>query len=330
MRILSALVLAGFFFVWALPSAQQTKIKVARIPASAQIVFHVQGAGIFVMNADGTGRTQITFDTSKVYQHVAVSFDRRYVVANYDEANSKIMLYDTIGSTETRLVSGFVRAGMGGVEFDPQGRIYFSGVQSLPFPNPSTPDQFLANAGATDIWRVGINGSGLTRITNTIALGETDVSVHPSGGFIAYNAMPLTTTGLPQKYELWVKNVTAAGEVKVFTAPDTERGVFDPELSPDGSEVVFSMRNPDFHNFPNDPNANTAQDIYRVKMDGTGLTLVSPVGPISILPDWKNNEILHMHMSDQPNLQFMGMIVRAPNGTELRRVSNVNMPKFIP
>ncbi len=305
-----------------------SRLRLGKIPASAQVVFH-HNKQIYVMNADGSVRTQITFDTRRSYQHVAVSPDRRYVVANYDATDglphpSKLVVYDLAQGRELSPVERFQMAGNGGVDMDPQGRIYFAGVEKLPYPLPMTGTESAANAGANDVWRVRVDGTGLERLTNTPDKGEADVSVHPSGMAFTYNAHDLTTLLL----ELWV--APNGVPQRVFVALDAIRGAFDPELSPDATEVVFSMRNPDFVNFPDDPNANTAHDIYRIKTDGTGLTRVTEPGPISILPDWKEKEILYMHMSDRTTPPWGGMIVRSVEGVELRRVNDVNMPKWIP
>lgn len=300
-------------------------MKFGRIPASASIVFHHANC-IYVMNADGSGRTQITFDTSKVYEHVAVSPDRRYIVANYGQPLSKLVLYNLATGQTRLLVPNFYMAGNGGVDWDNAGFLYFAGIQALPYPTPTTPEEARANGGANDLWRIRPDGTGLTQLTNTPDRGEADVSVHPNGTLMTYNAANLTT-GL---MELWVKQLGGPGEGRVFVALDAEQTVHDPELSPDGQELIFSMRNPNFHNFPNDPHANTAQDIYRIRLDGTGLQRITEPGPISILPDWKGAEIIHMHMSDQTTPPWGGMITRTPEGTEIRRVSDVNMPKYIP
>lgn len=308
-------------------------VKVGKIPPSAQLVFHHTNM-IFVSNADGTGRTQITFDNTKTYEHVAVSPDRRYIAANYFTnmqtlgASSKMVLYDLVAGTETALVPTFVMAGNGGVDWDLQGRIYFAAVGALPFPNPTTPEQSKVNAGANDIWRIKFDGTGLTRITNTQDKGEADVSVHEKGGLITYVAKDLNTN----LHELWVKDISSptGGQQKVFTAFDVQRTVHDPEMSPDGAELVFSMLNPDFHNFPNDPQINTAQDIYRVKLNGTGLLRITAPGPISILPDWKGTKVIHMRMSDQTTPPWSGMIIMNPDGGAPMQINDVNMPKFIP
>lgn len=292
--------------------------KYGRVPASAAIIFH-HDQRIYVMDADGRNRTVITSDTNRRWQHVALAPGRRFLVANYDATNqvshpSKMVVFDLQAGREAPVVPQFTMAGDGGVDWDRNGHIYFAGA---------------SDTGGTDIWRVKADNTGLTRITTAPDLGETDVSVHESGRFVTYNALN-GETGL---MEIWVANVEPPSPpfptVQVFTALDAERTVHDPELSPDGQWIVFSMRNPDYHNFPNDPNANTAQDIYKVRMDGSELTRLSSPGPIAILPDWKGTEILHMQMSDLTTPPWGGMVVRDPSGAELRRITEVNMPKWI-
>src|SRR5687767_3426846 len=52
------------------------EVRVSPVPAGAEIVYHRQGF-FFVMDAEGANETRITFDESRTWEHVALSFDRR-------------------------------------------------------------------------------------------------------------------------------------------------------------------------------------------------------------------------------------------------------------
>jgi Tol biopolymer transport system component len=107
--------------------------------------------------------------------------------------------------------------------------------------------------------------------------------------------------------------------------------VHDPEISPDGSEVIFSKVNPDFKNFKSDPNANTAHDLYRIRIDGSRMTRVTEPGPISVIPDWMGDQVLCLVLTDRGGSTYRGVAVMNADGSGLRRInSSANIAKWIP
>jgi hypothetical protein len=57
-------------------------VKLNRIPDQAGIIFLQDGYYIYAMDRRGGNVTQITFERPRQYEHVAVSFDRRFIPAN--------------------------------------------------------------------------------------------------------------------------------------------------------------------------------------------------------------------------------------------------------
>ncbi len=317
------------------PSPEPKALRLARIPANARIVFH-HNELIYVMDSTGGNITQITFDRGRHFEHVAVSHDRKRVVANYfatpsrGHESSKLVLFDLEAQTERVLVPHFRMAGNGGVDWDPEGNIYFAGVERNPFESPSGRPQFIANAAANDVYRVKYDGSGLKRLTATTNRGEADVSVSPDGKLIAYMT---TFIDPPDDYtEIWVNSIEGNEPRLVYKGGKMGvESVHDPEISPDGTEVVFSKVNPDFKNFQSDPNANTAHDLYRIRLDGSRLTRITQPGPICVVPDWKNDQIVFLLLTDQERPPFMGTAVINSDGTGLRRINpRANIAKWIP
>jgi Tol biopolymer transport system component len=311
------------------------RVRLSRIPDSAKIVFHANEL-IYVMDATGGNITQITFDRGRHFEHVAVSHDRRRIVANYfanpaqGHQSSRLVLFDLEAGTEQALVPQFRMAGNGGVDWDPAGNIYFAGVERSPFERPSGREQFIANAAANDVYRVRYDGSDLRRLTRTDDRGEADVSVAADGKRIAYMA---TYINPPNDYtEVWVNSSDGGSPRLVYKGGKMGvESVHDPELSPDGTEVIFSKVNPDHKNFRSDPNANTAHDLYRVRLDGSGLGRVTQPGPISVIPDWVGNQVLFLLLTDRESTPFRGVALMNSDGSGLRRINpRANIAKWIP
>lgn len=309
-------------------------VRLAPIPRSAAIVFH-HDDHIYVMDADGGNVTQISFEGGRHLEHVAVSYDRRRIIANYfadprrGGASSRLLLLDLDAGTETDLLPAFTMAGNGGVEWDPSGNIYFAGVQSLPVANPSSRADFIRNAGANDVWRVHWDGTQLQRLTDTPEDGEADVSVSADGRLVTYMATHIDPPN--DSTQIWMSNADGSGRRLVYRGGKMrEASVHDPEFSPDGTEIVFSKVNPEYHNFPGDPNANTAHDLWIIGVDGSGLRRITKPGPISIVPDWVDSKILFLELTDRGGV-YHGVSEVNPDGSGYRRLrDNANIAKWIP
>ena len=108
------------------------------------------------------------------------------------------------------------------------------------------------------------------------------------------------------------------------------QSVHDPEFSPNSEYLIFSKVNPDHANF-RFLGPNTAHDIYRVRVDGRGLTRLSKPGPISIIPDWKDGRIIYTELDDRERPVYTGLSIISADGGERRRIKNfVSAPKWIP
>lgn len=319
-------------------TSEPGSVRFGEIPATAEIVYHRDGF-VYVMDRNGEHVTRLTFEKSRNWEHVAVSFDHRYVVANEQLPNpsgeaggrSRVWLFDLETGTEAQLVPEFLTAGNGGVDWDPDGFVYFAGKEKDLIASPTTPADFIANAGANDVYKVRLDGTALQRLTNTPSRGEADVSVSEDGSLVAFGALVIEP---PNDYsEIWVTNSDGSDPQLVYVGgkPGVS-SVHDPEISPDNTKVVFSRVNSDVPpNFPDNPAANTAHDIYSVSMDGTGLARLTRPGPISIIPDWRDDSILYLELNDEGD--YLGASMVSANGIEQapRRIGlGANVPKWIP
>jgi len=311
--------------------------RVAAIPPDATIIAHRDGF-VFAMDSAGN-ETQITFDEARSWEHVAVSFDRRFVVGNEQLPNptgepgglSRLWIYDLEKGTVARLLPGFITAGNGGVDWDREGYIDFAAKHRNPFPDPRTIDEFRANAGANDIYRVRYDGSGLQRLLTTPMAGEADVSISEDGSLVAYVSQPVTVS-VPHT-EIHVMNADGSNPRVVYVAGVAGiASAHDPETSPDNRRVVFSIVNSSVPpNFPNNPAANTAHDIWQIDLDGARLLRLTRPGPISIAPDWKGSTILYLDISESD--RYAGVSLVDPDTTEQtpRRIRpGMNIAKWIP
>ena len=312
-------------------------VRLGTIPFDAEIVYHQEGF-IYVTNRGGTSVARITFDNPRQWEHVAVSHDRRFVAANEQLPNptgeaggvSRLWLFDLAAGTEARLLPAFVTAGNGGVDWDPRGFLYFAAKEKNVVPHPESRDDFLANAGANDVYRVRPDGSGLQRLLDTPLAGEADVSVSENGSLVTFHSQPLDDEA---HTELWVMGSDGSHPVLVHRGGATRVGsVHDPELSPDNSALVFSRVNPDVPpNFPENPDANTAHDIWTVRIDGTDARRLTRPGPISITPDWRGEEILFLHISESERYAGLAMVrADAADQSPERLRSGPNIAKWIP
>ncbi len=278
------------------------------IPANAAIVFH-KGGDLFVMSADGAEVQQITHGLGRNLEHVAVSFDRRYIVANEQLPNprnepgghSRLWLYDMLNQVEIPLRHDFASAGNGGVDWSPDGFIYFAAKEANPYPRPVTPEQHRANAGANDIYRVRPGGAP-ERVLATADRGEADVSVSEDGSMLAFVSQSLDA----EHNEIWVAGSNGLAPRLAYRAGMSGvASAHDPEFSPDNTALVFSVVNSDVApNFPDRPGANTAHDIYRMEIASGRLLRLTAPGAISIVPDWMGESVLYQEIND--HVSFAG------------------------
>ncbi len=298
------------------------------LASSVDIVFY-EGPLIKAINSSGGGTvTLATVAAGRDLEHVAVSPDRSRLVANYriGAGQSRVMVIDLMTGVQTDLLPGFYMAGNGGVDWDHNGFIYFSAIDALPFPGTSVPAELILNGAAENIWRVKYDGTSPQQLTSTTDRAEADVAVSQDGSMLTY---VVTILEEPPHTEIWVANINGSSPQQVYVGGVSGvESAHDPELSPDNSQVVFSKVNPLFFNFPAGP--NTAHDIYKINVNGTGLTLLTTPGPISIIPDWKGSKIVFLELDDD-TVDYLGAVTIDDTGANYSRIySGASTPKWIP
>lgn len=302
-------------------STEPQSVKLGKIPDSAEIVYHAGNTGavvppgsspshIYMMDRNGGNVAQITF-TPRQWEHVAVSHDRKYIAGNEIRADasglrSLLWLFDLEKGTEAQLVPDFHSAGGGGVDWDREGYIYFSAQEKKS-----------ADVGTSDIYKIKFDGTGMKRIVQSSDVGEADVSVSDDGALIAYATT--ATVGAIRVAQSDGANIRRIAD----------RGT-DPEISPDNKKVVFDISNEEApRNWPAIPGLNTAYDIWIANLDGTQLQRITTPGPISIIPDWKDNLIVFTELSERDN--YRGASLINADGSGYKKIKEgANSPKWIP
>ena len=305
-------------------------VEVRAIPSDAAILFwstrsqssrpdspSLGPSELYVMDKDAQHVTQITFDVQS-YEHAAVSFSRKLIAANRylkkGAGEAGLWVLDLEKKTETRLLPDFYSAGNGGVDWSRDEHIYFSG-------KPTSSSQ-------RDIFRIRPDGTDLAQLTfaGPTNPGEHfDVSVSEDGTMVAYVKMVPFSSGSKRgpKTQIWVmgsdgsnQRMVYDGGTEIGMAGGFPIGAYDPEISPDGRQVIFSFTNPAHNNFRS--SLNMAHDLYIVNIDGTGLRRMTSPGPICVIPDWHDNKILYTEYNEKEN--FVGLVSMNVDGSGRKRL----------
>jgi len=312
-------------------------ITVGTLPDNAALIFwstrneasELGPRNLYVANISGGSVTQMTF-SAKEYEHAALSFDRRYIAASRTVNDlSQLYLIDLKNRTEARVLPTYNRVAVGGVDWSPDGFVFFQAQQ--------------VDGGACQIYKMKPDGTQLVQLTSLVQdplatppdpAIVTDVSVSEDGSKVAYVrgfAAPFEDGSYGTKPQIWVMNSDGTNQHLVYDDPRAAGthgndviGAFDPEFSPDNSKLVFSRTNLDYANFPQ-YGVSTAQDIVTLNADGTGgLFSVTVPGPVSILGDWQNGKIVYTEYWDAAVIgsgtNYTGATTINPDGTGKTRL----------
>lgn len=210
---------------------------------------------IYVINANGTGRTQLTFNTDAGLTSPAWS-PNGSKIAYQNDLDGQIYVMDSDGTDATPLTETGANAGP---SWSPDGtKIAFMTTRHGGFP---------------EIYVMNADGSSETRLTTNLDL-DFDPSWSPDGSKIIFMHDDAAASG--DWPDIYVMNANGTGAINLTNTP-----VFaevSAVWSPDGAKIAFIG------------STNDQSDVYVMNADGTGKTNVSNSAGINEFHlDWQGN-----------------------------------------
>ena len=252
-----------------------------------KIAFHSRAGGttqIFIMDADGRGRTQLTdHSASNVAPEISPDGSRIAFVSDRD-GSDHVYLMDIDGGGQHRVTN--VRGAEGEPTWSPDGaRLYFR----------KTLDD-----GTVAICSVHRDGSGFRQLT--------DGSIRYLRSSLSPDGTSILAVSASRGFELYVMDGDGTNQRRV---PNVPQGAAFASWSPDGEKIVYATATP-----PPNPGA----DIYVINRDGTGDTRLTHAEGVSEYPCWSpDGTEIAFQTSRYGNFEIY---VMDADGSNLRRLTD--------
>jgi Tol biopolymer transport system component len=232
--------------------------------------------GVFVVNVDGTGLTQVDPNGEDVawspdgtqLAETRALFD---ATGNIDNVAIWVMRADGSGAHQVTLVGLHCPNACANGAQDNQANWSPNGTRLAFLRDTYTsPEQFA-------IFSVAVDGSDLQRVT-PVGMNVGDPDWSPDGGLIAFQSPPEANQGGEQN--IFTIHPEGSGLTQLTShlssSPDGKQGTNQASWSPDGTQIVFS------HN----PGLGGLADLFVMNLDGSGLHVIAATGLSENGPDW--------------------------------------------
>ena len=238
-------------------------------------LYGLNNSGDSILRVTGSGATN-----DHTHSDIAPDWNQVAVVRG-TTTDAALWVLNLARKQEQQIKPSWATVGLGGVVFSGDGWIYFAARETL------ATDDFL------NIYRSRPDGTSFTQITDTTD-HESDVSISPDGTQICY-IRTVTISGLP-KPRVYIANVDGTGQTEVHDGgPNLGSqgglaiGDYDPEFSPDGTEIVFGFTNV---NIPTGNFGFGSHELVITQADGSSASALTSLNSFSLVPAWRSDNTI--------------------------------------
>ena len=240
--------------------ASPAQITIRPRPRIALYSFRDANAEIYVMNADGSGQTRLTVNSTDDIGPRWSPDGRRIAFESHRDGNWEIYVMNADGSGQARLTDN--SADDADPRWSPDGRrIAFESHRD----------------GNWEIYVMNADGSGQTRLTDNSAV-DAEPRWSPDGRRITFESY------LYGNWEIYVMNADGSGQMRLTDNLVSDVG---PRWSPDGPRIAFES----------DRDGN--REIYVMNADGSGQTRLTDSSTVDAEPRWSPDGRLIAFYSDR-------------------------------